>query len=235
MEARMNKNPIVLSLFFLLSIKCAFAAPVLITLSEYTALSTSGVETIENFETFAPFNPFSHNLTELELSNGTFHGSDPSFTGGLYIHEEADGNQFLGDNGIDESQTFNLFPPNTTTWAADLRWRYTPDPGGMLRVTAISNDGSSTFFVGGNDCTWSVDGCPTIDKNIGFIGLYDPSGITSVSWLQYPGYDPACGCDTWTSYAYDNVRTVSAVPLPAGLWLFGSGLLGLVGCARRRA
>jgi len=33
---------------------------------------------------------------------------------------------------------------------------------------------------------------------------------------------------TWTSY------TVSAVPVPAAVWLFGSGLLGLVGVARRR-
>lgn len=29
-------------------------------------------------------------------------------------------------------------------------------------------------------------------------------------------------------------RTVSAVPLPAAAWLFGSGLLGLIGVARRR-
>ncbi len=33
---------------------------------------------------------------------------------------------------------------------------------------------------------------------------------------------------SWTSY------TVSAVPVPAAVWLFGSGLLGLVGVARRR-
>jgi hypothetical protein len=32
---------------------------------------------------------------------------------------------------------------------------------------------------------------------------------------------------------YDNLN-VSAVPVPAAAWLFGSGLLGLVGVARRR-
>ncbi len=31
------------------------------------------------------------------------------------------------------------------------------------------------------------------------------------------------------------VTTVSAVPVPAAVWLFGSGLIGLVGIARRRA
>jgi hypothetical protein len=32
---------------------------------------------------------------------------------------------------------------------------------------------------------------------------------------------------------FDNVR-LEAVPIPAALWLFGSGLLGLVGIARRK-
>ena len=32
-----------------------------------------------------------------------------------------------------------------------------------------------------------------------------------------------------------SVNTVSAVPVPAAVWLFGSGLIGLVGFARRRA
>jgi hypothetical protein len=31
------------------------------------------------------------------------------------------------------------------------------------------------------------------------------------------------------------VWTVSAVPIPAAVWLFGSGLLGLIGIARRKA
>ena len=29
--------------------------------------------------------------------------------------------------------------------------------------------------------------------------------------------------------------TVSAIPIPASVWLFGSGLLGLIGIARRKA
>lgn len=38
------------------------------------------------------------------------------------------------------------------------------------------------------------------------------------------GGDPSCAF----------TRTVSAVPVPAAVWLFGSGLIGLVGMARRR-
>ena len=37
------------------------------------------------------------------------------------------------------------------------------------------------------------------------------------------------------SWGLDNVRVdVAAVPVPAAVWLFGSGLLGLIGIARRR-
>ena len=44
---------------------------------------------------------------------------------------------------------------------------------------------------------------------------------------------PVAGC---TSEAYfDNVSvTVEAIPVPAAVWLFGSGLIGLVGVARKK-
>jgi hypothetical protein len=31
-----------------------------------------------------------------------------------------------------------------------------------------------------------------------------------------------------------NISAVSAVPVPAAFWLFGSGLLGMIGIARKR-
>ena len=48
------------------------------------------------------------------------------------------------------------------------------------------------------------------------------------------GANPSCVSDVY----FDNVSVtadVSAVPVPAAAWLFGSGLLGLVGVARRKA
>lgn len=35
------------------------------------------------------------------------------------------------------------------------------------------------------------------------------------------------------SYALHLEGTISAVPVPVAMWLFGSGLLGLIGVARR--
>ena len=46
--------------------------------------------------------------------------------------------------------------------------------------------------------------------------------------------EPASGTADWdTGVFYDNLN-FAAVPVPAAVWLFGSGLLGLVGVARRR-
>jgi hypothetical protein len=39
---------------------------------------------------------------------------------------------------------------------------------------------------------------------------------------------------TDTGTGTDACPTVAAVPVPAAVWLFGSGLLGLVGIARRK-
>jgi hypothetical protein len=36
------------------------------------------------------------------------------------------------------------------------------------------------------------------------------------------------------TYTGATVNSTSAVPVPAALWLFGSGLIGLAGVARRR-
>ena len=44
------------------------------------------------------------------------------------------------------------------------------------------------------------------------------------------GYSSGMGGEVWV----DNVF-VSAVPVPAAVWLFGSGLIGLIGLARRKA
>jgi hypothetical protein len=53
------------------------------------------------------------------------------------------------------------------------------------------------------------------------IGVFDDSGGTQLA----SGFDLTA--ESGTVYA------TSAVPLPAGIWLFCSGLLGLIGITRR--
>jgi len=64
--------------------------------------------------------------------------------------------------------------------------------------------------------------------NSGFFGILSTDG-DSIQHLQ------ELGAEIWNgSSTLDNVTIVSAVPVPAAAWLFGSGLVGLVGVARRR-
>ena len=64
---------------------------------------------------------------------------------------------------------------------------------------------------------------PPRDENVAFIfTFYD--GITNIT--------PSFISDNYRWAVFEG--NVSAVPIPAAVWLFGSGLLGLVGVARRR-
>ena len=58
----------------------------------------------------------------------------------------------------------------------------------------------------------------------GVFGVYD-----GVAWTNLA----SAGSGNHTTIAY--VPDVSAVPVPGAIWLFGSGILGLVAAARRRS
>jgi hypothetical protein len=59
----------------------------------------------------------------------------------------------------------------------------------------------------------------------------DVSGGVTLLLKSGCGGAPTCVSDAY----FDNVSmTVAAVPVPAAVWLFGSGLLGLIGVARRK-
>ena len=74
-------------------------------------------------------------------------------------------------------------------------------------------------------------------------GTANGTGLTSVSQQFYlnPGLysialggNPAFSLGQTGIHAFNATFDVAAVPVPAAVWLFGSGLAGLVGLARRR-
>ena len=68
---------------------------------------------------------------------------------------------------------------------------------------------------------------PSFDLNLSFGALTDAGGIVGLG-----GQEMIFTQDTRTLVSGN--LTAPAVPVPAAAWLFGSGLLGLIGVARRK-
>ena len=85
-----------------------------------------------------------------------------------------------------------------------------------------------TFLLDGVNVNDARDGDAVL--NWTFVGVIDTDGFTTAEILELRGadYDQA--------FIWGDAFTVgvSAVPAPAAVWLFGSGLLGLIGMARRK-
>lgn len=65
-------------------------------------------------------------------------------------------------------------------------------------------------------------------------GMIDANTVNNVGGTVVPGLSP--GTLILDDFGTDVVRLhfVSSVPVPPAVWLFGSGLLGLIGISRRR-
>jgi hypothetical protein len=76
------------------------------------------------------------------------------------------------------------------------------------------------------------------DPSIGYIGEFNVGGIANVvalganswelSWSQIQADGPFLGVTT------EMTMVISQVPVPSAAWLFGSGLIGLIGLAKRK-
>ncbi len=111
--------------------------------------------------------------------------------------------------------------------------------GGRGNTVAISA-ASSTF---GNDFQFVIENFDlTVSKWPGTPGtVFD--GLNLPDSFSAPQADPLngevrsftllAGSDIWASTR--GSLTLSVVPIPPAVWLFGSGLLGLIGVARRKA
>ena len=91
---------------------------------------------------------------------------------------------------------------------------------GTLTITNFTDTSGTWTLTGG-----SVAPLFFVDKYDSFYDLYTYSG----TGLPYS--------DTWShadKFATSHISVYGVVPIPAAVWLFGSGLLGLIGIARRK-
>ncbi len=75
----------------------------------------------------------------------------------------------------------------------------------------------------GNSVTWNTESAA--------FSSYETVNLSSLGNLDYIDFTANTGT-TWATI--NQIQGVSAVPLPAAAWLFGSALMGLMGVARRR-
>ena len=111
--------------------------------------------------------------------------------------------------------TLQFVLPNTTTPAVTTSIGAWNDPtGSLIQLSVFDTDGVLL---------------ESVQAGQGFfIGISNP--LIASATFSYVSTQSVAG------FSLDDITfgSVSAVPIPAAVWLFGSGLLGLVGVARRK-
>lgn len=110
----------------------------------------------------------------------------------------------------------------------------------------VNGDGGFTKYLDWSGWTVTWNSVPDIPMGSGsWTGNPESTAViicntascsdSSTFVLDYSGTVPECGCGfTGVQYALHLEGTVSAVPVPAAAWLFGSGLLGMIGVMRKK-
>ena len=142
-------------------------------------------------------------------------------------------NDFLttsGSNylGLDDAGNFNLFI------AGDSFTMTFDTPQNAIGLYLVSGD---PLYAGDAIISTSVGSAlnsDVVNIDLGDGGLAYYIGLTSDVAFSSATLQFDAAAEGAFLYSIDDI-TVSAVPVPAAVWLFGSGLIGLIGLARRKA
>jgi len=188
----------------------SIAAPIQIDEATFLSGIVGLIIITEDFESFSIGNQPTNQIT---LSNGTYQSPLPRV-----IFGSTNSNILIDNLDILAPRTFTNFATGTQFWGAD----FLVSDAGEYDVTVIGNSGTFTLLAErGNQFN-------------NFIGFSDSLGLLSISVSTVDFSNSGGGGKGIGNYAFDNVITAMVVPLPASIWLFGSGLFGVVCTARRQ-
>jgi hypothetical protein len=148
----------------------------------------------------------------------TTHGNAGATIDPLVDNGPLDGNQLLAalDNGSAYVNQNN--PTQSIQTATDLSGHFGGLWAGSFGGGTWTWDNQHIGFTGGELMSFI-----SIDESNPLDGQPFVTAFSNAEWMVNP-----------TSGTVSYVGQVSAVPVPAAVWLFGSGLVGLVGISRRR-
>jgi hypothetical protein len=162
---------------------------------------------------------------------------------------------------MNASMTPNMAYPTEQFYTLTNQLAFSYDPATGIVVASVFKENSTDVFFGGGYDTGdtlklgALDGLDgfTPNENVYFTLAFNANTMTEILDLMVygdcapPGLMPMVTGDTCmtghsdtltgtfgTMGAYPLSLDITAVPVPAAVWLFGSGLLGLVSIARRK-
>ena len=98
----------------------------------------------------------------------------------------------------------------------------------------VAADGIMNFNVGAGQVAGLINFAYGVTTNIRVIDVWNVNADGSLTTVNAPGMENGPFPGFNAAFNLTAPGLVSAVPVPAAVWLFGSGLLGLVGVARRK-
>ena len=192
------------------------------------------------------------NGNQVNISSGSYFGMDSNGNGKISGTEKV---------ALQEGTTGLVIGTTTTagashggqvvagdTNAITAPWEFFGNTGSDYVTTAVTGDTTAGLDLSGWTVTWN--GIAAIPMNTGAWETGFTNGVANFTWngtdggaysLDYsatvPTGDPSGFGDVFYHLHLEGTAALAgapAVPVPAAVWLFGSGLMGLVGVARRK-
>jgi hypothetical protein len=206
-----------------------------------------------NFARLTNLSPSNINSLAFDLTPGSL---GPGFTVFVDFRMTSDASAVAAGSPLGQAADPRIDAPASSIVMGFDAFSFTPFGGNNVRMTGLAGkdellaDLTVPFILNQNvfhQAQWSFTDAGA-DALMSLSLVQDVNGVATVhnllNGILVPGFDLdafsgrlVLGGRTGAAFAngdVDNIR-IEAVPVPAAVWLFGSGLVGLVGVARRNA